>query len=448
MKKLYLCISFVCFSLGSTAQVKTDGKLDMGNPSRLSLSIPKEFCYNNAPMIQMYDNENASSQDRNLLIYDENLKLKETLKIGGNRTFDYQITYQDEVRDVESVTIKQETEDNLNLSYEDFVAREKMVNPSFDESKLTITEEVNGDKLIVYDYASDSYYSYYLDQFYYGYSTFGAKYPRVYFRCKKDVMYQYRATYSVSYGEWKVSGTRTVDEHYTYNRLYLCNINLNQGDGQANYYFEASQTLFNNDEAFEYIVPKYVLSSSGESESSQEVVPDDYIITNRTITISEKSHVVLAGFQVMSSNGTVIRDLNFDPDFIGSGTPNKVYVITIGSKTYLAFSGYQDGKNYTAFYEVNRQTSEIRKASMARGSFIVSPTIADKSTPINITFGDDNSKGSDIIVYSTTGNQMQQQSVPAGEKNTQLTVNRNPGMYIVARKQIGKAVETQKIIIK
>lgn len=449
MKKLSLIIYTSLIPLGSMAQIEVVGDLKLGTNSStsLALSIPKEFCYNNAPMLQMYDKD----YDGSLLIYDENLNLKETLKINGDKTFDYQITYQDEVRDVESVTLNQEYEDCLNQSYDQFIQQAQIMDPSFVESKLTITEEANGDKLIVYDYTSGAMYGTITD-YYFGYDAFGTKYPRIYFRCKNDVMYRYRATYSVTYSDWRVAGTRTVDQQYTYRRLYLCNINLNQGDGRANYYFEASQTLFNNDESFEYLVPKLVLSSQGDGVP-QSITPvvvggDDPIETTRSTVISEKSKVAMVGFQIVSSDGTVIRDLDFDSGFVSSSTPNYIYVVTIGNKTYLAFSGYKDGNSCTIFYQIDRQTSEIRRVSEARGSFMVSPTIVDKSTPVYIKFDDENKNGSDIFVYSASGNQMQQQSVPAGETGTQLTLNRNSGMYIVARKQPGKPVQTQKVIVK
>lgn len=446
MKKLYLVIFTLCFSMGSTAQIFFKD-LDFGQTSNRAMSIPKDFSYENIPLLQTWDNDGVLS------IYDENLNLKESIKIDDEKSFDYQITYQDEVRDVESVAIKKEIEECLNQSYDEFINQQKLMSPTFNESKLKITEESNGDKLIVYNLSEEDlmYVSY--DQYYYGYSVFGAKYPRIYFRCKNDIMYRYQATYKITYGEWRIVGSRTVDQHYTYRGMHISHINLNQSEGKASSYFVVSQTLFNNDEAFEYLVPKIVLSSQGTSQG-EEVTPevisggDDPIETTRSTIISEKSRVAMAGFQVLSSDGTVVRDLDFDSGFEFGTILSYVNLITIGNKTYLAFNGYQDGKRCTIFYQIDRQTSEIKKARTTRGSFMVSPTVVDSSTPVYISFSDDNKSGSDIIVYSASGSQLQQQSVPSGEKSTQLTVSRNPGMYIVARKQQGQPVQTQKIIIK
>ena len=197
MKKLFTIIYSFLISLGSMAQIALDGSLNFGSTSSLALSIPKEFCYNDAPMLQMYDN-NGGAQ-RSLLIYDENLNLKETLKINGDRTFDYQITYQDEVRDIESVTLNQEYEECLNQSYDNFIIREKTLDPTFDESKMTITEESNGDKLIILDLTNYvNYLGGSIENYYFGYDIFGTKYPKIYFRCKSDVMYRYRATYKAT----------------------------------------------------------------------------------------------------------------------------------------------------------------------------------------------------------------------------------------------------------
>lgn len=148
MKKLYLVIFTLCFSIGSSAQIFFKD-LDFGQTSNRAMSIPKDFSYENIPLLQTWDNDGVLS------IYDENLNLKESIKIDDEKSFDYQITYQDEVRDVESVAIKKEIEECLNQSYDEFINQQKLVSPTFNESKLKITEESNGDKLIVYNLSEE-----------------------------------------------------------------------------------------------------------------------------------------------------------------------------------------------------------------------------------------------------------------------------------------------------
>lgn len=448
MKKLLVLIATVFFTLNGMSQIFLDDKLEFRSPNRISILIPKEFCYDQIPHVQMYDDgSSSSSSNKRMLIYDENLKLKKEISL-ANRSFDYQLTYQDEEREVQSVTVDNEYEEDLRQSYSQFVEQNSMMDPSFSESKLTITKQENGDSLIIYDFTSyTSHYGGNLNDFYFAYSYFGAKYPRLYFKCKNGNMYRYRATYKVTYSDWVVTGTRTEDRSQNIRILSLCNLNLNIGD-ESNNYFVASQTLFNADEEFEYLSPKLSLTKGTESTSAS---PDsnDNITIKRSTLVTDNAQVSITGFQVVSSNGTVIKDLDFDNGFvISNSSQSYVHVVTIGSKVYLAFTGYVDNKKKTAFYQIEKGTNSIQQVKALDGGFTVSPTIADKGTPISINFGDGNNSGSDIIVYNANGNQIKQTKVTSGERSTQITLDNNSGVYLLTRKQPGKSSETRKIILR
>lgn len=439
MKKIISIIFLLVYVLTSNAQTMIDQRINLSGSNSLSLAIPSDFCYNKKPMLQLSKNENHS--DETMFIYDENLNMVKTINTGQSKSFDYQLTYQDEVRDITEVFIKEEIEtNNYHKTFEQFVESQKMLDPTFDESKLTITKEENGDSLIIIDMP---------DEYYYYSSYFGKQYPLILFRCKSSNMFQYRVIYGVNYGEWRVSASRTEDRHKDIKVLPLLDYNLNQGHGQSTGYFKVSQTLFNTDEDFEYLMPKYVLSNGGEMSQDETTWGDeDRVITTRTVCTSEKTQVVLAGFQVVSSDGNVLHDLNFDADFVSSDNPSKIYVLSIGSKTYLVFTGYKNGSEYTAFYLVNREATNVQKVGVVKGGMSVIPTIANSNTPINISFNDDNKDGSKIKLYSTTGSLLQQQWVPAEERSTQITIGNNPGVYVIERMQTGEPLETRKIIIK
>ena len=60
------------------------GHFNLGNPEKVALSMPKEFAFDNTPLIFLYDNTNSSydnTKENNLLIYDENLNLKKTIHL-------------------------------------------------------------------------------------------------------------------------------------------------------------------------------------------------------------------------------------------------------------------------------------------------------------------------------------------------------------------------------
>ena len=96
------------------------------------MSIPKEFSYHNVPYLTMYDN----TENRNLLIYNDDLELVKAINIQQDHTFDYQLTYQDEEREISAVTVAEENEQEYGMSYEMWLQQQKNIDPTFTESKL------------------------------------------------------------------------------------------------------------------------------------------------------------------------------------------------------------------------------------------------------------------------------------------------------------------------
>lgn len=433
----------------SNANAQTiTGRFNLGySPDRMALSIPKEFTYKDIPLMILKDN----SDENKLLIYDENLNVTKTLSLENNNTFNYQLTYQDMTREVVAVEETGKTVSCKYSSYEEFIEKETAINPKFNESQLIITTQENGDKIISFDY---SYYDYgpSNDRMYFAYDYFGKKYPKFYLVLSNGSMTGYTTNYTVTYSEWKVAGTHAEEIQKTLKRLHLCNINLNKGDERNDYFFEMSQTLFNEDEKFEYLIPKYELSSNynGPSMEGSEPSYDETITTTQTMVISENRYETLTGFQVVSESGEIIKDLNFDSDFTGDidSYSDYAFVITIGSNTYLAFNGYSDNKSATIFYKIDKSSTDIKQVMKVPASMKLSPTIAEKNTPINISLGDDNKTGSDIVVVSTNGAKVKKQTIPAGQTSAQMYIPNNTGVYCVSRVQNNKVTDTRKVIIK
>ena len=192
--------------------------------------------------------------------------------------------------------------------------------------------------------------------------------------------------------------------------------------------------------------------------SSGNVLGGDYDVispsTGETITttqstiISEDKYLTLTGFQVVSEDGNIIKDLNFDSDFISSINDNYAFVITIGSNTYLAFDGSSDGTDATVFYKIDKTSTDIKQVMKAPASMKLFPSVTDRNTPINISFGDDNPSGSEIVVVSANGTEVKKQAIPAGETSTQMLIPSGIGIYCVSRIQNNKVTDTRKIIVK
>lgn len=255
-KNVVTTLFFAIMSDLVVAQTITS-QFDFGNADYAALSIPKEFSYNEVPYLMMYDKD-----DRNILhVYNEELEVVKTINMKEVIPFTYQLTYQDEAREVIAVNEVNKSQYCQFESLEAFIQQEKMMDPDFDESCLNITNLTDGTRKITIDYNRIRYST--NEQMYFAYTYFGMKYPLVYFVENEENLTGYKVSYNIEYSDWKAVGTRIVDCSERQERIKLCNINLNLGEGKTNRYFEVSQTLFNKDEQFEYIVPKYKLSNRG-----------------------------------------------------------------------------------------------------------------------------------------------------------------------------------------
>ena len=355
--KLYTIIAMAALATTSAAQSIT-GRFEFGYADRAALSVPKEFSYGSVPYLVLVDNNDQN----NIQVYDENLDVVKTIAMKESMPFNYQLTCQAETREVTAVN---ETYKNSYCSYESyeaFIQRESLVDPYFNESCLIIKDFGDGTRKITVDYTNSGYTT--NRQMYFAYDYFGMQYPKVYFIENSEGLTGYRVEYAVEYSEWQATGTTVNDYSADQDRIRLCNINLNNGDGRANSYFEVSQTLFNSDEGFEYILPKYKLSANGNVGGSYVINgggDTEQITTQRSVVISEQKELALAGFQVLSEDGNVVSDITFDGDFEGSIDLDCAFVITIGNTTYLAFDGYSNGQSSTIFYKIDRSTSSIQK---------------------------------------------------------------------------------------
>ena len=442
--KLYTIIAMAALATTSAAQSIT-GRFEFGYADRAALSVPKEFSYGSVPYLVLVDNNDQN----NIQVYDENLDVVKTIAMKESMPFNYQLTCQAETREVTAVN---ETYKNSYCSYESyeaFIQRESLVDPYFNESCLIIKDFGDGTRKITVDYTNSGYTT--NRQMYFAYDYFGMQYPKVYFIENSEGLTGYRVEYAVEYSEWQATGTTVNDYSADQDRIRLCNINLNNGDGRANSYFEVSQTLFNSDEGFEYILPKYKLSANGNVGGSYVINgggDTEQITTQRSVVISEQKELALAGFQVLSEDGNVVSDITFDGDFEGSIDLDCAFVITIGNTTYLAFDGYSNGQSSTIFYKIDRSTSSIQKVKTAPSTMKLTPTVVNSGSTINVNFGDDNVKGSDLVVVSASGAAVQTYHVPAGQTSAQIQANSSAGMYCISRLQKNKIAETKKFIVK
>lgn len=389
--------------------------------------IPKQFTYGNEPcfVLNVLDSEN--NDIKGVAVYDENLDLKKNIKIPslGKNKFPYKSEHQ--VRDV---IVKQVSSKEVptglslkDLGFEGYV--DGVLN-------YIIRVADNGDSIVWNDRSE-------WDDNYYYPQELGRKYLKKYRVCKNGMIDSVFVDYNYEYSDWRVVESNEGDGKYSdVVKLYYCDANTGFRSDAG---FIFSQTLFNQDELFEYVVPKFK-SISGFFEN--------YINSSKTFTTErfvDYYKTIFAGFQVISETGDVLQDIDLN---IECNDDHDIGVLVIGSHTYLVIDGQDDsGNSKTYFYEINRETTSITQAkSFASPLLKVQPTITNKNSSINVNFGDSNTQGTSLVVFSSSGAKVMTQDVPSGQQNTQISLNVPTGMYHVSRMDNGKIVESRKIIIK
>ena len=429
MNRLLFSALLLLASLTTAAQTVINKRMDFGSAYDPAFSIPKEFSYGGTPLLILHEQEEQS-----LLVYDEDIRLVKTIHLGQEKTFDFQLEFKDWEREVKTVEVINEDFSLLSLSFSEWLEQVRRTDPGFTEEKMTITVGEHGDSLIFLD-LENSFSD--VRALYFNYNTFGKQYPKRYWRCRNGQIFQCHGTYHISYTPWRVVGTHQEQRQEPRRCINLCNINLNQGDGRATSYFTVSQTLFNEDEEFEYIIPKYVLSEEGFggytfTEPTEVYWDDEPIQTKRSDVISEKTKLALAGFQVVSSDGTVHSDLNFGQNL--NADIAHAFVVTIGTKTYLAFSGWKADAEVTFFYLIDKKTSQVKPHSIAPASLTAHPTLADKSEPVTVELGAD-SHVRELSIVNAAGQVLHR--IPVAENQKQVTLPAHllsPGMNIIFAK--------------
>lgn len=270
---------------------------------------------------------------------------------------------------------------------------------------------------------------------YYYYEKFGMTYPTEYFywSSEENIIYVVSCSYRTEYaGDWEeISRSK-----YTAGEPWYCELYDFENNGNtADLGFVLTQTLFNNDEKYEFIVPTvtngemYVLSSYDYDGNGE----DDH----RTVQYGKTS-----GFSIVSEDGTVLQTVT------GDCPENNDYgmILKINGKLYLGVEWYRDGMDYTDFYKIDPQASSITRMGTIEG-VSVSPTIAESSQDITVELGE-GSNAQEIVVVNAAGQTVKRISVSAGQRQVKFNAGSlGRGMNVVNTRG-AKGMGSHKIIVK
>ena len=204
----------------------------------------------------------------------------------------------------------------------------------------------------------------------------------------------------------------------------------------------ATQTLFNDDEDYEYLTDIYAVQPQSRTEKDRDGDGEaDYV--------EEVFKSAMVGFAIKSSNGQTIQTINFGNGYIYD-YEDPIDLIKFNDKTYLRMPA-RDGNDddyYYIYYPVTKNSTDIKPI----GSPIkikVSPRIADRSESFTIELDETESNiNRDIVVVNSAGQTVWKQNVPAGQNKVNISAsNLNKGVNII-RVNGTKKPESCKVIVK
>lgn len=410
MKKLLLsAIALAAFS-SANAQLSESGK----GKGYIRVA-PKELCYDGKVKLIMDESEYGETASI-FKIYDSNFEVEKTVNL-NLESYTYKTYYQ---RKKEEVIMINSKDDVWGTGYDSWEEAKGVTNSYL----YDFTKEKDG-----YQMWSENKNDYYM------YDVFGEKYPKLYFYWNPENTttyirhFEYKTTYT---GDWynydEDEWTRTIEPIYFELNDYDNNRCVERG-------FCISQTLFNNDEKYEALVPKY---SQIEELSDERDEDGDGVIDHRTISVGRYP----TGLSVVSEDGTELYSIETDFDI--ASYSDYYELLKINGKLYI---GAEDASydNYI-FFEINRETSSIKQVAKLKG-MRVSPTIAEQTDNITVELGE-GSNAKEIVVVNGNGQVVKQIPVKNGER--QITINAgslNRGLNILNARG-SKGNNNCKIIVK
>lgn len=371
MKRL-LFLGLLIASLSiADAQVSASGKVIQRGSEGRPCIVPRVFTYGTPDKAMYLTIENKD--DKTVTIYDENLEELRTIPISG--AVDLTCTSEQQVRTPIVYVNRADTalHQNNAMTWEE--AKEWLSSNticSYKENYEFWPTDTSDLSLYYIPYAE------YIDVLR---SKFAGRYPKMYFYWNPADSKIYRVSVNYGYnlqGDWMSLGSETYSGNTDLEDCYLLDYDTNNGSvGDVNYprWHTLTQTLFNQDEKFEYIVGNWEDTPIYDEQQDQD---GDGEIDVRALRSGHRS-----GYSVYSEDGTLIQSI---PDVTNGGLFD---IFIFGGNTYFLV---EDATDYI-FYRIDSRTSDVRKVASMRRTAVADYDLRGMRQPVD-------QKGVHIIKYN------------------------------------------------
>ena len=293
---------------------------------------------------------------------------------------------------------------------------------------------------------------------YHCWNEFGEQYPRLKFIWDQNMntLIAEKTEYGTTYtGEWRKS---LIESDYDYEDasdwiwdatimpFYVGKImgEVYEEDGII-----ASQTLFNNDEKWEFLRPVFAeFADYDHYETREEDRDGDGEIDYKQTKYRDK----LKAYEVVSENGNVLTTITvpegeyYAPLFI-NWDGETFFGIAVEKKIEEDEDDYYE--EYIAVYNIDKNASSVKKIAETP-AMRVSPALANRNSTVNVTLDAETAKnGGELVITDSNGRAIARRRVEVGQTSVPVTTDRmSSGVYNITLTEKGQKVENARIIVK
>lgn len=247
-----------------------------------------------------------------------------------------------------------------------------------------------------------------------------------------------KTKFTIYGGDFQVIKTFTTPEFQkvSYNGKWGPNIeyadveSMSISDNNCIYpeYFYLTQTLFNNDEAYELFEPKLSVIDTEDGKSS-----------------------AASSFRVLSDNGNVVIDENFvvDESFGNNIHIDGVKIIPTKKGVYMLICLYNmDEDEMALINKIEPESSSVKQVAVHR-NLRVKPSATHRGTAVNVDLGEPIGNNAKLSVVSMSGRTVVTQNLTPGSTEAVIDTYRfEPGVYVVVLNNGETEREPTKIVVR
>ena len=271
----------------------------------------------------------------------------------------------------------------------------------------------------------------------------GLTYPTEYYVLRGNFIYRINVSYKPLYNEADAVWTNMGDEQDWggYSEPFSFEF-ASFGTGTEGNYLDvdiyATQTLFNDDEAWEYLVPVQEENSRIQDVRVDEVTTEG-IVLYRTVRKGMKTTAI----NVVSENGTVLASIPVG----GELSKDYLQVLLLEGTIFFQLGLYDN--NYSEYYDYlyryDKEGGDLDKVAAVRRSNRFATLDGDR---LDVNLEDADANGN-LLLTNSLGKVLHSEKVQRGKGSATINTSSLPeGIYNITLMQRGKVRKNQKMLIK